>query len=139
VDAIFAKTKGKAKTGNLTFSHYFGDWKHATCVAGMESPEDLATFEVRILEPGDYKVILEYACSPESAKQEGILEMNGAKYLFRTLRTSGYEKSAPVLFIKHSITISKIENPGIYTIKIQPVQKGVELFKLKTVLLEPVK
>ncbi len=139
VDAIFAKTEGKAKTGSLTFSHYFGDWKHATCVAGMESPGDVATFDVRILEPGDYRVILEYACSPESAKQEGALEINGAKYLFRTLRTSRYEKSAPILFIKHSVTITKIENPGIYTIKIQPLKKGVELFKLKTVLLEPVK
>jgi alpha-L-fucosidase len=139
IEAVFAKTTGSAKTKSLTYSHYYGDWKHATCVTEMQSPQDTASFQIKVIEPGDYKVILEYACPQESAKQEGCLELDGKKYFFRTLRTSEFDKSSPLMFIKHPITITKITKPGIYTMTIHPYQQGKELFKLKTVIMEPVK
>jgi alpha-L-fucosidase len=139
LDAISAKTSGNAKIKSLTFSHYFGDWKHVTCVTEMKDPKDEAIFKMHVTEPGDYKVILEYACPQESAKQEGKLVVNGKEYYFRTLRTSEFEKSAPLLFIKHAVAITTISNPGIYTITLHPLQEGKELFKLKSVIMEPVK
>lgn len=138
VEAVFATTTGNAKIKSLTYSHYYGDWKHATCITEMQSPGDTASFQIRITEPGDYKVILEYACPQESAKQEGSLELDGKKYLFRTLRTSEFDKAAPLMFIRHTIVTTKIEKPGTYKIVIHPYQQGKELFKLKTVILEPV-
>ena len=139
VNAVSAKISGNTKIANLTYSHYFGDWKHATCVTEMGSPDDAATFQIRIADPGDYKVILEYACPQASANQEGILEITGKKYLFRTLHTSEFASNSPLLFIKHTVAIITIEKSGFYTITIRPFQQGKELFKLKTVILEPAK
>ncbi|WP_157558250.1 alpha-L-fucosidase [Niabella aurantiaca] len=139
VDAVFAKTSGAAKTQSLTYSHYFGDWKHTTCVTGMQSPEDAASFTVRITGPGDYKLILEYACPQESARQEGRLEVEGKTYMFRTLRTSEFDKSAPLMFIKHPVTIFSAKSAGIYTITVRPYRQGKELFKLKGIIAEPLK
>ncbi len=139
VEAVFAETSGNTQVKSITSSHYYGDWKHATCVTEMKDTADAAAFTVRITDAGDYKVVLEYACTPESAKQEGLLSLNGQTYYFRTLRTSPYEKSAPLLFIRHPVAIVTIAKPGIYKLNLHPLQKGQELFKLKTVLMEPVK
>ncbi|WP_051416752.1 alpha-L-fucosidase [Asinibacterium sp. OR53] len=138
VEAVFAKTNGNAQVKSLTYSHYFGDWKHAACVTGMQSAKDSILFKVNILDTGDYKIVLEYACPEESAKQEGVLSVNGADYFFRTLRSSGFDKSAPLMFIKHPVAITTIRRPGMYSIHLKPYQDGKELFKLKTILLEPV-
>lgn len=138
LEAVSAQTQGKAFVNTLTYSHYFGDWKHVTCLTGMSTPADKASFQMRVLEPGDYKVVLEYACPQESANQEGSLRVNNQEYLFRTLRSSEYERSAPLLFIKHPVAIASISQPGNYTVTIQPLQSGKELFKLKTIILEPV-
>ncbi|NCU05977.1 MAG: alpha-L-fucosidase, partial [Chitinophagaceae bacterium] len=35
VDAVFGKTTGNAKERSLTYSHYYGDWKHTSCITGM--------------------------------------------------------------------------------------------------------
>jgi hypothetical protein len=41
--------------------------------------------------------------------------------------------------IQHAVAITTIDKPGTYTISIKPLQQGKELFKLKRVLLEPIK
>jgi alpha-L-fucosidase len=138
LDAIFATTSGDAATKSVTFSHYFGDWKHATCITDMKAPTDLASFTARVIEPGDYKVILEYACAQESAKQEGCVTIANKDFFFRTLRTSEFDKNAPLMFIKHPVAIITIKQAGIYSIAVHPTQQGKELFKLKTVILEPI-
>jgi alpha-L-fucosidase len=139
IDAVFTKTIGLTKVESLTYSHYYGDWKHATCVTGMQDKADTASLLLRITDPGDYRIILEYACIKENAGQEGSITFNNKEYFFRTLRTSEFEKSAPLLFIKHPVAITTITGPGIYTLSIHPLQDGKELFKLKTVLFEPIK
>ncbi|SDC03248.1 alpha-L-fucosidase [Niabella drilacis] len=139
VNAVFAAVKGQARVESLTYSHYFGDWKHTTCITGMRAPEDAVSFTVRVTEPGDYKLVLEYACPQESAKQEGRLEVDGKTYMFRTLRTSEFDKSAPLLFIKHPVTIFTVQKAGVYTITISPCRQGKELFKLKGIIAEPLK
>lgn len=138
IDAINAATSGNAKIKSITFSHYFGDWKHATCVTEMNTPADVANFKIRITDAGDYKVILEYACNEESAKQEGSVTINGEDFFFRTLRTSQFDKSSPLMFIKHPVAITTFLKQGDYTIAIHPTQNGKELFKLKTIILEPI-
>jgi len=139
IEAVHAKTFDSAQVKSLTFSHYFGDWKHAVCVINMASPSDSVSFTIRFTDPADYKVILEYACPQESARQEASVTINGKDYLFRTLRTSEFDKSAPLMFIKHAVAITTITVPGVYTITIKPLQVGKEIFKLKNVVLEPIK
>jgi len=140
VDAVFAKTFDSAKVKSLTFSHYYGDWKHETCVTGMVDESDSIKFNIRVTKPGDYRLVLAYACPSESARQEGNLRLNNTDYLFRTLRTSEYSDSKnPLMFIEHSIAIVSIPKAGIYPITIYPLQKGKELFKLKSIIFEPIK
>lgn len=139
VEATFAKLKGNAKINSLTYSHYYGDWKHTVCVTDLKNKNDEAGFKIRVTEPGVYKIALEYSCGPESAKQEGKMMVNGQEFLFRTLRTSEFDKKAPLPFIKHVIATTTFSNAGSYSVTIQPLQNGVELFKLKAVIMEPVK
>ncbi|MFH6991729.1 alpha-L-fucosidase [Flavobacterium sp. FlaQc-48] len=139
VEAIFASVKGKAKVSNLDYSHYYGDWKHTICVTGLSDSTDQADFSIRIVEPGDYKISLQYSCSEENAKREGSMSVDNQEFLFRTLRTSKYNSRSPLNLIDHNVATKSFSKAGIYTISIRPLQKGNELFKLKSVLLEPVK
>jgi len=66
------------------------------------------------------------------------MEINGEVFLFRTLRTSEYDKKAPLPFIKHTIATTTFSKPGNYTIEIKPLQNGKELFKLKSIIVSPV-
>ncbi|MDR3713877.1 MAG: alpha-L-fucosidase [Puia sp.] len=138
LDAVFARLHGSAKIESLTFSHYFGDWKHATCVTGMSRPEDSVSFLARITDPGDYKVLLEYACPPENSRQEGTLLFDGKEYKFETLRTSKLEEGNPILFIRHPVAIVTVPKAGLYTLRLSAAQQGSALFSLKSVILEPV-
>ena len=138
LDAINAHPFGKTQIKSITYSHYFGDWKHVPCLIAMATPDDLAVFNANITEPGDYKVTLEYACTPEQAKQEGVMKLNGKEYLFETLPTSDYESHKPLLFIKQTIAITTIKEAGLYQLSIKPLHSGAELFKLKTIWVEPI-
>lgn len=138
IDAVFAKLIGNSKVASLTYSHYFGDWKHTTCVTNLTDSTDQAVFTINVADAGDYHVILEYSCPPESAKLEGALNVNNQEFLFRTLRTSEFDKSAPLPFIKHTVATTTFAKPGVYTIAVRPLQNGKELFKLKSIILEPV-
>jgi alpha-L-fucosidase len=137
VEAVFAKLKGNPKIQSLTYSHYYGDWKHTVCVTELKDTTDEAAFKIRVTEPGDYKVALEYSCSPESARQEGRLKINDQEFLFRTLRTSEFDKKAPLPFIRHVIATTTFSRAGVYTLQITPLQNGKELFRLKAVVVEP--
>lgn len=139
VDAIFAKTNGNIKTSALTYSHYYGDWKHTTCVTNMKDSTDQAVFAINVIEPGDYRVITEYNCPQESERLEGSLNINDQEFLFRTLRTSEFDKKSPLMFIKHTIATTTFKKAGVYYITVHPLQNGKELFKLKSIILEPVK
>ncbi|MDB5010352.1 MAG: alpha-L-fucosidase [Mucilaginibacter sp.] len=138
LDAINAHPFGKTKIKSITYSHYFGDWKHVPCVIEMTTPQDSAVFHANITEPGDYKVTLEYACAPAQAKQEGVMSLNEKEYQFETLPISDYESHKPLLFIKQTIAITTIKKAGLYQLNIRPLHSGTELFKLKTIWLEPI-
>ena len=73
------------------------------------------------------------------SRQKILPAINGKEYLFRTLRTSEFDKSGPLMFIKHAVAITTIDKPGVYTIGIKPLQRGKELFKLQRLVLEPIK
>jgi alpha-L-fucosidase len=142
LEAINGTLSGNGKVETITYSYYFGDWKHTTCITGLADTSDAATFKLRITEPGDFKVVLEYTCPDSSKNQEGIVEFNAndQQLYFHTLHTSEENSSEPVLFIKHAIGIVHVDKPGQYSLKIHPYKNGgVSLFKMKDILLVPVK
>ncbi len=138
IEAVRASLQGNGQIKSLTYSHYYGDWKHTTCITDMKDSTDEISFNLRISDPADYKIILEYACDPASAKQEGILYFNQQPIYFRTLKTGSFEKNAPLLFIKQVAGIVSAK-AGDAQLRIRPAFNGKELFKLKSVIIEPVK
>ncbi|WP_448699201.1 alpha-L-fucosidase [Mucilaginibacter sp. AW1-3] len=138
LDAVYAHVSGNSQVKSITSSHYFGDWKHSTCITNMTAPGDIATFKTRVMEPGDYKITLEYACSPAQAGQEGAVTINDKTYQFQTLAVNDYDSHKPLLFIHQTVAITSITKAGLYELAIHPLQQGNELFKLKTIWLEPV-
>ena len=138
VESIFAKTQGNAEIKSLTYSHYYGDWKHATCVINMKDSTDKIAFNIRVMEAGDYQLALEYSVRRRAQSRKESMEINGEVFLFRTLRTSEFDKKAPLPFMKHTIATTTFSKPGNYTIEIKPLQNGKELFKLKSIIVSPV-
>lgn len=134
-----ARLSGNAKVSNLTFSHYFGDWKHVTCLQGLSDPQDQATFQLRVMEPGYYKLSLEYANAKSNGQQEGLVQLDHQTYHFRTLPTiASYGGEDLIPFIKHDVAIVHIPKAGPYTLSLQATSAGKELFKLKQLHLTPV-
>jgi alpha-L-fucosidase len=137
LDVITAKAEGKTKIEPITYSHYFGDWKHTTCATQMQAPSDAVTYNIRFTEPGDNKIILEYSCPMEDSKQEGLLQVGDQKFYFETLGTGSYDAWRPLMFIRHSVALITVVEAGIKTIRVAPVNEGRELFKLSRIIVEP--
>ncbi len=68
LDASIAHLAGNAKLESKTSSRYFGNWHHDSVLTSQQSSADTALFQLRIVDPGDYKISLEYACPDPNAK-----------------------------------------------------------------------
>lgn len=135
-----ATREGAATIKSITHSDYFGSWKHTTCLTEWKKPGDAVHFKLRFTDPGDYKITLSYNCEAENSRQEGVVEFNRQKYLFQTVRTGGnYTNKEPLMFYDHPIANVTVTKPGNYSLKIYPLKEGKELFKLQSVLIEPIK
>jgi len=137
VDAAKARVTGNAILKSETSSQYFGNWKHDTCAQGMQTPDDQAEFSFRFLEPGDYRVALEYSCPKSSAGREGVVEIGGQSLSFETLPTGGYDSHEPLIFFHHPIGIFSIKTPGVFSVAMRPKDAGTELFWLRRIIIEP--
>ncbi|ADY52604.1 glycoside hydrolase family 29 (alpha-L-fucosidase) [Pseudopedobacter saltans DSM 12145] len=139
IPAYFAKVKGNANLKSLTYSHYYGDWKHTNCVVDAKNSGDEISFDIRVTKPGTYKIKLEYNCGTESALQEGVLTLNNTDFLFRTLKTGEFDRRAPLPLIQHSVATTTFDKEGLYKLNIRPLKDGKELFKLKSLIFEAVR
>ncbi|WP_197739857.1 hypothetical protein [Pedobacter sp. BS3] len=138
IDAVFAKTSGNATIKSFTYSHYFGDWKHTTCVTGLKDSTDAVKFNLYIDSPGDYQVQLDYQCGKESAMQQGCVIVDGKNFYFRILQTADFDKHAPMQFIRQMVATISVTGAGNYKIVIKPLQNGKDLFNLKALYILPV-
>src|SRR5690606_36726107 len=107
-------------------------WKHISCAIYMSKPEDFISFDISMLEVGTYRIALEYNCAKEIAMQEVSLKVNGEEFLFRTLRRADFDRRAPFMFVEHKIATTTFSKPGVYTITVNPLIEGIELFKLRS-------
>lgn len=136
---IQAEVHGNTKVSNLSFSHYFGDWKHISSVQNMSTPADNILFQLRVLTPGYYKVILDYAADKVKSGREGMIRFQDQNYYFKTLPTAdGFKEEGYIPFVQHPVAIIQITTPGIYNLSLQPKSAGEEIFKLKQIILEPI-
>ncbi|MBO9154490.1 alpha-L-fucosidase [Chitinophaga sp. GCM10012297] len=139
-----ASLNGNAQTKSLTHSYYFGDWKHAMCIVNQQSVADSISYRLRFTEPGDYKVVLQYSADTANERREGLLELIPAgkamqEYPFQVLLTGKHDTHKPLLFIDQAVAVITVPVPGEWTLRVRPAKDGKELFRLKQVLLEPLK
>jgi alpha-L-fucosidase len=139
IPVIQADYEGNARNKTITYSYYFGDWKHANCAVNMEDTTDEIAFDLNVRQPGVYRIILDYACSHASAGQEGVIQIAGQKLYFRTLETGEYNSHKPLMFIHHHIGLITIPKKGYYKLYIRPDHSlKNELFWLRRVVIQPV-
>ncbi|CAL1520422.1 alpha-L-fucosidase [Chitinophaga sp. MM2321] len=140
IPAVWAVFNGAAKNKLFTYSHYFGDWKHDNCATGMQDAGDALVFPLEVQDAGDYKIILDYACEPASASQQGVVTLYGQQLSFLTLNTGTYNSHQPLLFIQHAVGIIHIDKAGKQNLAVRPVAGNKkELFWLRKIILQPVK
>ncbi|MEC5147096.1 Alpha-L-fucosidase [Chitinophaga sp. 180180018-2] len=140
IPAVWAIFNGTAKSKLFTYSHYFGDWKHDNCITGMNTPDDVVVFPLDVQDAGDYKVILDYACEPGNAGQQGLVTLSGQQLPFLTLQTGTYSSHTPMQFIQHAVGIIHIDKAGKYNLAVKPAAGNKkELCWLRKVILQPVK
>lgn len=138
LNAALARVSGGAKLTSQTSSQYFGNWKHDTCVTGWTGPDDKAVFSVRFVEPGDYRLVLEYACQPASKGQEGTVRLGRDALHFLTLPTGEYHRHQPIAFFRHPIGIVSVPAKGVQDVTVTPNRPCSELFWLRRLIVEPV-
>jgi alpha-L-fucosidase len=142
LDAALAAPAGKAGLKSITNSRYFGNWKHDLCITGLRAPGDRAAFAVRIAEPGDYRVTLEYYCGPETKGREGIFRAGDFEIPFETLLTGVYEKHQPLPLVRHVLGIVTIKDAAPAEFSIAPkttAKDDRDLLWLRRVIVEPVR
>lgn len=139
VDAAKADVTGNAILKSETSSQYFGNWKHDTCAENLQTPSDAAEFSLRFLEPGDYRIALDYACAAADRGREGVVEIAGQTLGFESLLTGDYNSHEPLLFIHHNIGIVSIKAAGNVPLSVYPKTGDGELFWLRRIVIEPVK
>jgi alpha-L-fucosidase len=139
LESAAARLQGGAKSTSVTHSRYFGNWKHDTCIEKMLTPADSAEFSVRFLDPGDYRVSLDYACAGISKGREGIVQVGKQALGFETLLSGEFDSHDPLMLIHHAIGVVSIKSPGIVPVSVHPKNDGAELFWLRRVVIEPVR
>lgn len=139
-----AKTGGNAKMTKFTHSYYFGDWKHALCLVNQRAPEDVISYQLRFTAPGDYKVSLHYSADSTHERREGLLELQPQggplqSYPFQVLLSGQFDHKKPLLFLEQAVAVVNVKQPGEWTLKVRPLRKAGELFRLQQITLEPVR
>ncbi|HEY4082621.1 MAG TPA: alpha-L-fucosidase [Burkholderiaceae bacterium] len=132
-----ASLSGSAKASVVQYYHYFGDWKYFDTVTGLNNPESTVSWRLRVLEPGDYRIDIEYTADDESAGQEGLVTVADQQLRFQTLETGKTVESRPAPLFVHAIGVVTIKTPGVYPLTIRPAQTGHSLFTIKQALVTP--
>jgi alpha-L-fucosidase len=142
-DSISADTSEGVGFKRTRTMHYFGDWKNYQTLKGLETPEDSVSWKLRVLEPGSYRLVLNYSADAEQSEQEGVLNFAGKDYFFRVLDTGGFSdpggfnKRKPIMFIEHPVAVVRVDEPGTYELSLRPDQAGENLMMLTHVTIEP--
>jgi alpha-L-fucosidase len=141
LDSSTAQLAGGAQLESKTSSRYFGNWRHDAVITAQKSPGDTATFAIRVLDSGDYKLSLEYACpDPAQKNLEGAIDIaSGGEtrtYTFQTCATAPFDSHQPLVFFHHPIGIVSLKQ-GSATLSVHPTADGPDLFWLRRVILEP--
>ena len=87
--AKMSEVKG-CKVKENRWMEKFGEWKHNYYVEDWKSLESNATWDINVLEPGEYMVSVEYSCEFDNSESEWVLSCDDEDITFITVE-SGYD------------------------------------------------
>ncbi|GGD11528.1 alpha-L-fucosidase [Aquisalinus flavus] len=128
---------GNVELEDRRYWHNFGEWKHFPSVKGIREPDDTLSWQLRVLDPGQYTVTVRYSADASEAGQEGVVEVAGQSRIFRVLETGEFEFDRPVATFSHHIGTIEFTEPGDYSIVLRPAQVGTELMKFRQIEILP--
>jgi len=121
----------------------FGEWKHDSFVQAWKDREANATWDLNVLEAGDYLVSLEYSCEEESVNSEWVLSCGDQSMTFITYE-SGFDSDkkfqpGPPRQRNYTMQLGVINIPdeGPQTLKISPRNLNGNGIGIKAVRLRP--
>ena len=154
LEAAKSTVNGESVLRKYSTMHYFGDWKHDWTVAGLNSVKNSAEWQIRVIEPGAYKIRFDYSASAKQALQQGVMSITDENFYFKVLETGEFANPRdatprqfatkngatrkPLMFFDHPIGVVHFPKPGIYTLSVRPDQLhgDEELFKLRSIIIE---
>lgn len=92
-EAILLAKMSEVKGCNVRENRWmekFGEWKHDYYVEQWSSENAEATWDINVLEPGEYMVSVEYSCEFDNAESEWVLSCAEESITFITYE-SGYD------------------------------------------------
>jgi alpha-L-fucosidase len=96
-------------------------------------PKEYAQWPVSITRPGEFNVVVEYACAPDSDGSTYDVIIGKEKLQVTTAATKSWAD-----FTTTSAGRIKIEKPGNATIMVKPIKRqGVAMLNLRKITLEP--
>lgn len=122
------------KIGERRWMEKFGEWKHDYFVEKWDSEEAKVTWDVNVLEAGDYLVSVEYSCENEAADSEWVISCGDESITFVSLESGADSKKAiqpgPPRQRNFAVTLGVINIPekGANQIQITPrnlIGKGI--------------
>lgn len=130
---------------------YFGRTNYFASLAGLLSSDNHVRWNVRVLEPGDYWIELEYAADRDQADREAVVRFAGRDFPFRVLETGAVDLYRVTPITRQELGLVSVAEPGTYQLELRPAPTtaggylltqrpthlNTELFTFKRLSLSP--
>jgi alpha-L-fucosidase len=115
----------------------FGEWKHEYYVKDWASEDAKATWDINVLEGGDYLVSIVYSSENNAANSEWVLSCGDESITFITFE-SGYDpsKSSRQRHFEATLGVLSIPDEGMNTLQVTPrnlINKGIAIKSISLV------
>lgn len=126
IECEFATVHGATKEGKR-WMEKFGEWKHVVQVTDWQS-DGAATWEVDVLEPGDYRVHLTYS---GTGRLVWGVDVEGGQHIQNQQNSSHNYQEFPIGWIE-------FPRPGKYRVSVSCLEGDVKTASLKSIRFEPI-
>lgn len=140
--AEMATTEG-CKHSDYRWMEKFGEWKHDYFIGRWGSEDAVATWDINVLEAGDYLVSIEYSSENDAAGSEWVLSCGDESITFVTFE-SGFDSTksfqpGPPRYRNLSVSLGvlNIPNAGLNQLQVTPRLLKGEGIGLKGIRIEP--
>jgi alpha-L-fucosidase len=122
----------------------FGDWKHAECIAGWRAGESVAAWDFLTVEPGAFRLDVEYTCPEAGDYSEWQLQVGGTELVFPLLDTGERARRAVFgwgelpRFRSYRVGQIDLPGPGPCRLTLRPLDSAGAAVRIAALTLTPV-